>query len=316
VLHAVLRRWPTLTWATLLLNLTAASMLTLTLLTWRPDNNPRWVIGSLLAVAVVALVWTVVRGSLVGTRDVVVMLSLAFVSLAGLTWGTGRELAAFSNGTSTPMLAIFAVWFLPLHVARVLSYAGTGLWLVAATQRGDVTLVVPSVSVAVQVVVLTEVLGRLRTRLDRQARTDVLTGALNRRGVEDVVSSHLVRRSRLGTPLAVLVLDVDDLRATNEAGGHAAGDALLRSVVEHVRGRLRSGDALGRVGGDEFLVVLPGVDGAAAEVVARRLADGAPASWSVGVAEARATDDTAALVARADARMYEHKRARRSAGQP
>ncbi len=315
VLHAALRRWPTLTWATLLLNLVAASMLSLTLLTWRPDNNPRWVIAGLLVTSLAALGWTVLRGPLVGVRDVVAMLALAFLALAGLTWGTERDLAAFSNGTSLPMLAIFAAWFLPLAIARFLAYPGTVLWLVAVAQHGDTTLVVPSASVAVQVVVVTEVLGRLRARLQRQARTDELTGALNRRGVHDVVDGHLVRRSRLGTPLSVLLLDVDDLRAANDAGGHAAGDALLVAVVQHLQRGLRPGDALGRLGGDEFVVVLPGVDRGAAQVVSRRLAEGAPVSWSVGAAQARPDDDTATLLARADVRMYEQKRTRRSADQ-
>ncbi|KQO42838.1 hypothetical protein ASF05_00915 [Aeromicrobium sp. Leaf245] len=309
------RTYPAMSVATVLLNLIAVAMLSLTLLTWRPDNNPRSVLVALLLTSAAALVWTLVRGVLLEQRDVAVMVALAFGALAALTWGTDRELAAFANGSSAPMLSVFAVWFLAIGLARVIAYAGTAVWGLAIASHSDETLLVPAVTVAVQVVVATEVLGRLRARLDLLARTDELTGALNRRGAHALVTQHLARRARLGTPLTVLALDVDDLRAINNRDGHPAGDAMLRAIVDHLRSGLRPGDEVGRLGGDEFLVVLPGADHGVGDVVARRLAEGAPASWSVGVAEARADDDPAALLARADARMYERKQARRGLDQ-
>lgn len=309
------RTYPAMTVATVLLNLSAIVLLAMTLLTWRPDNNPRPVLVALMVTAAAGLVWTLVRGRLLEQRDVAVMVALAFGALAALTWGTDRELAAFSNGSSTPMLSVFAVWFLPIGLARVIAYVGTTAWGLAIASHADETLLVPAVTVVVQVVVVTEVLGRLRVRLGRLAHTDELTGVLNRRGTYDLVAHHLARRSRLGTPLAVLALDVDNLRDVNNRGGHAAGDALLRAIVDHLCAGLRPGDALGRLGGDEFLVVLAGADHGVGDVVARRLAEGAPASWAVGVAEARVDDDPAALLARADVRMYEQKQAGRGLDQ-
>lgn len=311
---AELRRavgWPAMTAATVLLSLTALCMLALTLATWQPDNNPRWVLYVLVVVALGGLAWTVRRGALLEPREVAAMVSLCFVALAVLTWGTERQVAVLANGTSTPTLAVFAVWFLPLALARVVSYVGTALWVLAVASHHDPQMLGPTVAVVVQVLVGTEVLGRLRLRLDRLARTDQLTGALNRWGVQAVVDAQLVRRRRLGTPLTVLALDVDDLRAVNTLGGHAAGDRLLTSVVEHLRAGLREGDVLGRLGGDEFLVVMPGADHGVADVVARRLQVSAPASWSCGVAQARADDDVASLLARADDRMYAQKQGRR-----
>lgn len=309
------RTYPAMTVATVLLNLSAIVLLAMTLLTWRPDNNPRSALVALLVTASVGLVWTLVRGRLLEQRDVAVMVALAFGALAALTWGTDRELAAFANGSSAPMLSVFAVWFLAIGLARVIVYVGTAVWGLAIASHADETLLVPAVTVVVQVVVVTEVLGRLRVRLGRLAHTDELTGVLNRRGTYDLVTHHLARRSRLGTPLTVLALDVDDLRGVNNRGGHAAGDALLRAIVDHVRCGLRPGDEMGRLGGDEFLVVLPGADHGVGDVVARRLAEGSPASWSIGVAEARADDDPASVLARADARMYEQKKTRRGLDQ-
>lgn len=307
------RRLPAMAAATVLLNAVAAAMLTTTLVTWRPENNPRPLLGSLLVVALLALGWTVRRWVLLTRREVAAMVGLAYLSLALLTAGTGSVLAAFANGASTPTLAVFAVWFLPLALARVLTYVGVGLWVLAIVGQGEGRLLVPALTVVVQAVVATEVLGRLRLRLTTLASTDELTGALNRRGVHEAVEHQLARRSRLGTPLTVLLLDVDDLRGVNTRGGHAAGDAMLAALAEHVRGRLRAGDVLGRLGGDEFLVVLPAADEGVGRVVARRIADGAPTSWSVGVAQARAGDDVLGLLARADAAMYEAKLERRTA---
>ncbi|RYY46734.1 MAG: hypothetical protein EON53_08630, partial [Actinomycetales bacterium] len=176
------RRYPAMTVATVLLNLIAIAMLSLTLLTWRPDNNPRSALVALIVTAVAGLVWTLARGALLEQRDVAVMVALAFGALAALTWGTDRELAAFANGSSVPMLSVFAVWFLAIGLARVIAYVGTAVWGLAIASHADETLLVPAVTVAVQVVVATEVLGRLRARLDQLARTDELTGALNRRG--------------------------------------------------------------------------------------------------------------------------------------
>lgn len=303
-------RWPAMVLAAVLLNVTALAMLSLTLLTWEPDNNPRWLLLLLVVVAAGALAWTLVRRVLLEVREVAVMVGLAFGSLALLTWGTERQLAVLANGTSLPTLAVFAVWFLPMRLARTASYAGTAAWVLAVTTHHDPQMLVPTTTIVVQVLVGTEVLGRLRARLDRLARTDQLTGALNRWGVRGVVDAELGRRRRIGTPLAVVALDVDDLRGVNTLGGHAAGDRLLTAVADHLRSGLRDGDVLARLGGDEFLLVLPGADHGVGDVVARRLQVGAPASWSCGVAEARADDDVATLLARADERMYAQKQSR------
>lgn len=308
--RAVGQRFPAMTWAAVALSVVGVVLLSTTLLTWAPDNNPRWLLTAMIGVAVATLVWTLARGSRLTPPELAAMVAGAYGGISVLTWGTDRLISAFANGTSAPMLAVLSVWFLPYGLARVVSYGGTALWCLAAWSQQESTLLVPVVGLFVQVVIATEVLGRLRGRLDRLAHTDALTEALNRRGIEDELSRHLVRRARLGTPVTVLVLDIDGLRAANSAGGHAAGDDLLRRVAAHWRTGLRDHDVLGRVGGDEFVVVLPGVDHGVGDVVARRLATDAPTSWSVGVAEARAEDDAAAVIARADRRMYEQKAGR------
>jgi len=98
---------------------------------------------------------------------------------------------------------------------------------------------------------------RHRMELALVSRTDPLTESLNRRGFEERLDAELEESSRNGRPLSLLLLDLDDFKQVNDTLGHAAGDDLLRWVVETARTTLRSFDSIGRLGGDEFAIVLP-----------------------------------------------------------
>ncbi|HTN52482.1 MAG TPA: diguanylate cyclase [Anaeromyxobacter sp.] len=155
------------------------------------------------------------------------------------------------------------------------------------------------------------------------ARRDPLTGLANRRALAEALSRELARARRAGTALAVAVLDVDRFKQVNDAHGHPAGDAVLAAVAARASAALREGDLLGRLGGEEFLALLPGADLAAALAAGERLrkavaaapvqagAAGIAVTVSVGCAALGRDEDGAALLARADARLYEAKRAGR-----
>jgi diguanylate cyclase (GGDEF)-like protein len=110
-----------------------------------------------------------------------------------------------------------------------------------------------------------------RAELGRVSRTDSLTDSLNRRGFEERLDAELAEAEREGSPLALMLLDLDNFKFVNDTQGHAAGDELLCWVVTTVRATLRPVDALGRVGGDEFAVALPGVARMEALEVAERV---------------------------------------------
>ncbi len=154
----------------------------------------------------------------------------------------------------------------------------------------------------------------LMQRLAEEARTDELTGLLNRREWDQRLELALARSRRSGQPVSVLVMDVDGLKAVNDRDGHGAGDEYLQDVSRAWAGAIRETDALGRIGGDEFAVLLEGADAAAADEAARRMAAalGPGRRASIGVATWSAPEDSTELVARADAEMYAQKRRARA----
>jgi len=141
------------------------------------------------------------------------------------------------------------------------------------------------------------------------ARTDALTGLLNRGGTMARLGEEIAQADRTGRPLAVLLVDLDDFKAINARHGHLAGDEALRLVAQTLLEETRPYDHLGRYGGDEFVLVLPALEAVAAEAVAGRVQSGlrrlrgqvGGLTCSIGVAQWRPGDDAASLLDRADA---------------
>ena len=133
----------------------------------------------------------------------------------------------------------------------------------------------------------------------------------NRRAWETETSRHLARALRTGEPLSIAILDLDDFKQVNDRDGHGAGDALLRDLASGWTTRLRQADLLGRYGGDEFVLCLPATDADGAVELLAQLEETHRFRWSVGLATVQQGDTLAAVLARADADLYLHKRAGR-----
>ncbi len=112
---------------------------------------------------------------------------------------------------------------------------------------------------------------RLRLELERMARTDSLTGVLNRRAFESEFAREMSRSLRSGTPLSMLLMDVDHFKFINDLHGHAAGDAVLRELAAILQRDLRRADLVARLGGEEFAALLPDTDADRATHTAERL---------------------------------------------
>lgn len=110
-----------------------------------------------------------------------------------------------------------------------------------------------------------------KAALERQAVTDPLTGVLNRRGILDKLETEVARAERQGKPLSVALLDIDHFKSINDRYGHSVGDVVLRAVVERTQAALRAYDSVGRFGGEEFLMVIPGLRAGEARGVLERV---------------------------------------------
>jgi two-component system cell cycle response regulator len=118
---------------------------------------------------------------------------------------------------------------------------------------------------------LNERLVEAQRALEVLARTDALTGIMNRGAIMKRLDEEMARARRENSTLSVGMLDIDRFKRVNDAHGHAAGDTVLREVVERVLAMLRPYDLLGRFGGEEFLVIVPGADSSEALEVFERI---------------------------------------------
>ena len=165
--------------------------------------------------------------------------------------------------------------------------------------------------------------ARLQEELDRasaQARHDPLTGSLNRKGLDEAMEREIARARRLGSPLCLALLDVDNFKAVNDRLGHSAGDAALVHLTQVTREVMRPQDLLARYGGEEFVLVMPDTtveNGVVAmtrlqrELTTRFFLQGAEKvliTFSAGVAQLTDSESSADAIRRADQGMYLAKR--------
>ncbi len=162
---------------------------------------------------------------------------------------------------------------------------------------------------------------RLLVGLTEAARTDALTGLLNRHGLEPELQRIVAGARQTGVPLAIALFDIDHFKWFNDAHGHLQGDDALRRVGAVLREATRATDSVARFGGEEFAVVLPGATAEGGKVFAERVAAALGAesvdaelriTASCGVAELRWGDEIDAVLARADEALYAAKDAGRN----
>lgn len=173
---------------------------------------------------------------------------------------------------------------------------------------------------------LLEAISNHYQELEYCARFDPVTGVANRRYFAEMVEAEIVRSSRYGRPLSILMMDIDNFKEVNDVYGHQAGDIVLQSLHQTCKLVLREVDTVGRWGGDEFAILLPETPPAVAPQVAERLRDAIENttvslekcsslhfSVSIGCASCIAKHDNVdAILNLADQALYDAKRTGRN----
>ncbi len=275
--------------------------------TWRTWN---WVMAGSTVVFIYLTYWAPNYPARVGF----------FTLLMGVLYAVQLRFMLRHGGRDFPVRLVEVVLALHMLVLAVrlgsilAGNAGSGLMEASVFQTlyvGAYVLTVLMLSIGA-VLMATD---RLRTELEHLATYDSLTQALNRRALLQRCEDELERAQRYGNGPSIMMLDLDNFKAVNDTHGHQHGDAVLVHFTERTRQVLRRADRLGRYGGEEFLVLLPGADAAAAEGVAQRihatLASGHPLDCqvSIGLTSWSGPQETLdAMLSRADAALYRAKR--------
>ncbi|HVC11251.1 MAG TPA: GGDEF domain-containing protein [Burkholderiales bacterium] len=283
--------------------------------------EPRDRIGLvLLAAAIVALAWfDVVHPDLAARTAILSLITAALVLRAGRTIGSAR-----AGGPAQTLLAglLFVVAALmAIHGSSVLLTGMPGGYLAPSAYYSFLLLAYLAAGIAGTTAVLLAEIELLTRGLERVAKVDMLTEIPNRRGLLAEFERELSRAQRAAAPLALALMDLDHFKRINDEFGHPAGDAMLREVVKRILATVREHDIVGRFGGEEFALIVPGGDREAAAWTAERVREAVAeqpfdvdgrrmqTTLSAGVAvlgEDGADWDT--LIEAADRALYEAKR--------
>ena len=249
--------------------------------------------------------------------------ALAYGALLLGAWESGMNVAWMEQGWMLALYLVVALNGMALQASANRRLAAL-VDLFAGAQRGDFsrTFVEERDREPDGITLLGRAYNHLRSELATMVLTDTLTGCLNRRGFQQVLDQNVAAAVRRGGELALLAIDIDHFKAINDSVGHLAGDAILRELATMLAQGSRAGDVVARVGGEEFVMLLPDTDaemaGVAAERILRtvrghnfRTTRGRQAvSVSMGIACEQITDGhiAPAIRARADEALYVAKR--------
>ncbi|KKX25720.1 diguanylate cyclase [Rhizobiaceae bacterium LC148] len=219
------------------------------------------------------------------------------------------------------ILLSFSLHFFPRTILTVgvaapaaNEFASSSFWLAL---QFSLAVLGAALALALLLVAASDTIEDLR----RERSLDPLTGLLNRRGFDEIAIEHLhVSRT---WPVSLIVIDIDHFKKVNDSFGHPVGDTVLTTFSRLLLAAARHADVCGRLGGEEFLLLLPDCDAMGARTIAERLRtkvrltsfNDLPRDWrvtvSIGIAEARRGEALSDLIARADEALYEAKRAGR-----
>jgi diguanylate cyclase (GGDEF)-like protein len=244
-----------------------------------------WIMAAAFVVSCLAMArWLRREDSPASWNVLMVMSYVGLAEIALMQWAAGPGApyqnlyllaAVYFGGAHPPRRVIVFLSALALFAASPLAYDG---WDALVAANAFVVVVLSLGTAGIATLLIT---GVRRQRLDLQrrgdqaeelARVDTLTGLRNRRAFNEALGSEISRARRAGTSLSLVVADLDWFKEINDRHGHPTGDECLARAATAILAEIRAPDSCFRWGGDEFAVLLPGADGAAAEAVGDRIA--------------------------------------------
>lgn len=297
---------PAQTWTLALLQAVSAAVLVASA-TWPlSPQAPVHLARVLAAILVVETAATLAFSKRIGLG---VLLGQAFVGIGMTVLITGGSTTTAGTLLSCAGYVWVAMWVAvfcaPRWLVAAIAAELAGAPIAALLNTHPLRALLAAVAMMVVSALLASVLAYLVGSLRRVALHDQLTGLLNRHGVDQALSDLHGRRRRV--PISLVAIDIDGLKAVNDRGGHLAGDRMLVEFARALMAGARSIDLPARIGGDEFVVILPGLSAEEATRRADSWQAGSNLEWSFGVSERRSDEPLETWLSRADQRMYAAK---------
>ena len=274
----------------------------------------------LVAVAVACLIVAVgvcVAGSRLSPRAAGALMILVFIVVVPSVLLAPDAIRSINVGLLFLPFFLYLVWFMPMWFARSLGYSWILLVDALILARFGPAMLSVLVTLTVTGLVLGELIGLFKRRLERTSVTDPLCGVWNATGFRALLDRAVAAAQRGGRPLAMLYLDLDDFKRVNDRLGHFEGDRVLRRFSQQMLEKCRPQDVFARFGGDEFALLLIDADTSLARSIAERLhREVDVATWSYGVAGWMLGESPEAFISRADLEMLGAKRHRKGDAEP
>jgi diguanylate cyclase (GGDEF)-like protein len=267
--------------------------------------------GCLLAVIAAALM---IFGAHIGPRG---LLALAGVRVAVVALTLSSAVSGGSTlvgGAGLIWVALWVTAFYPMrNVLWTFAAEVAAVTLAAALNPDHLRTAVDVMPMLTGAIVLSMLLSQVLGGLRHEARHDELTGLMNRRGLDQAMSELSSGRRFSASAHSLVVIDLDGLKLVNDHAGHLAGDQMLVTFATELQTAARGVDLTGRIGGDEFIAILPGLSASAAIKWAEWMHESSGVAWSYGVAERDQGEQLENWLNRADKLMYQAKTATREA---
>jgi diguanylate cyclase (GGDEF)-like protein len=250
-------------------------------------------------------------GAHVGDRTMLALASVRIIVVGVVLAVSQSAGATLFGGAGLIWVSLWATGFYPRRALVVFGLEIAAIGAAVAINHAHLRTAIDALPMLSGAALLSVMLSQVLNNLRHEARHDLLTGLLNRRGL-DLALGDLWTARRFEGVASLVVIDLDGLKFVNDHAGHLAGDQMLVTFATELQTAVRGVDLVARIGGDEFVAILPGLSALEATRWVAQMHDDSGVAWSFGIAERRADEQLETWLGRADKLMYVAKEATRS----